>query len=161
MNFNKVFIGGRCARDPQLKFLPSQTAVTDFSIATNRKFKDGKGEAREEVVFIDCVAFAKTAELINEYFRKGSPIFCEGRLKLDQWDDKQTGAKRSKLSVIVENFQFVGGKSDAAEDAPRQPAMAGGGRKPSTPTQEPPFGDEQVFNSDDVPFHHEWHRTPL
>src|SRR3954468_24805801 len=107
-NFNRVFLMGNMTRDPQLKFLPSQMAVAEFGIATNRKFKTQSGEDREEVTFVDCSAFGRTAEVINQYFSKGKPIFIEGRLKYDTWEDKNGGGKRSKMSVVVERFEFIG-----------------------------------------------------
>src|ERR1700691_5835836 len=109
-SFNKVMLMGNLTRDPQLKYLPSQTAVAEFGIACNRKFRTATGEDREEVMFVDVAAFGKTGEIINQYFTKGKPIFIEGRLKLDQWEDKQGGGKRSKLTVVAENFQFIGGR---------------------------------------------------
>ena len=107
---NKVILVGNLTRDPQTKQLPTQTMVTEFGLAMNRKFRTQAGEDREEVTFIDCAAFGKTGELINQYFTKGKPIFVEGRIKYDSWEDKQGGGKRSKMSVIVENFQFIGGR---------------------------------------------------
>jgi single-strand DNA-binding protein len=109
-SFNKVILMGNLTRDPQLKYLPSQMAVVEFGLAMNRKFRTQAGEDREEVTFVDCSAFGKTGELINQYFTKGKPIFVEGRIKYDSWEDKQGGGKRSKISVVVENFQFVGGR---------------------------------------------------
>ncbi len=109
-SFNKVLLMGNLTRDPQLKYLPSQMAVAEFGVACNRKFRTAAGEDREEVTFVDVTAFGKTGEVINQYFTKGKPIFIEGRLKYDQWEDKQGGGKRSKLTVVVENFQFVGGR---------------------------------------------------
>jgi single-strand DNA-binding protein len=109
-SFNKVILMGNLTRDPQLKYLPSQTAVAEFGLAMNRKFRTQQGEDREEVTFVDCAAFGKTADVINQYFTKGKPIFIEGRLKFDSWEDKQGGGKRSRLTVVVENFQFVGGR---------------------------------------------------
>src|SRR3954464_12468689 len=109
-SFNKVILMGNLTRDPQLKYLPSQMAVVEFGLAMNRKFRTQAGEDREEVTFIDCAAFGKTGELINQYFTKGKPSFLEGRIKYDSWEDKQGGGKRSKLSVVVENFQFIGGR---------------------------------------------------
>ena len=90
-SFNKVILMGNLTRDPQLKYLPSQTAVTEFGLACNRKFKTQAGEDKEEVTFVDCTAFGRTGEVINQYFTKGKPIFIEGRLKYDQWEDKQGG----------------------------------------------------------------------
>src|SRR4051812_47419661 len=121
-SFNKVILLGNLTRDPQLKYLPSQTPVAEFGLAVNRKFRTQAGEDREEVTFVDCAAFAKQAELINQYFTKGKPIFIEGRLKYDSWEDKQGGGKRSKLTVVVENFQFIGSKNDG---------QGGGGGGPS------------------------------
>src|SRR5438067_963460 len=120
--YNKVILMGNLTRDPALKFLPSQTAVVEFGLAMNRKWKSQDGQDREEVCFVDCSAFGRTAEVINQYFTKGKPIFIEGRLKYDQWEDKQGGGKRSKLSVVIENFQFVGGR-----DGPGGGPGGGGG----------------------------------
>jgi single-strand DNA-binding protein len=108
--FNKVMLMGNVTRDPQLKYLPSQTPVAEFGLAVNRKYRTAQGEDREEVAFVEMSAFGKQAEVINEYCKKGKPLFVEGRLKYDQWDDKETGNKRSRLSVIVENFQFIGSR---------------------------------------------------
>lgn len=117
MPFNKVILMGNLTRDPQLKYLPSQTALVEFGIACNRKFKTQSGEQRDEVCFVDCVVFGKRAEVINQHFSKGKPIFVEGRLKYDTWEDKQNGGKRSKLSVMVENFEFVGGKDSVTKES--------------------------------------------
>src|SRR5580698_9185467 len=109
-SFNRVLLLGNLTRDPQMKYLPSQTPVVEFGLACNRKFKAASGEMREEVTFVDCAAFGRTAEIINQYCTKGRPLFVEGRLKLDQWEDKNGGGKRSKLSVVVENVQLLGGR---------------------------------------------------
>lgn len=120
-SFNQVILMGNLTRDPQLKYLPSQTALAEFGIAASRKFKTQAGEDREEVLFADCSAFGKTGELINQYFRKGKPIFVVGRLKYDSWEDKNGGGKRSKITVAVDSFQFVGGRDDAPSgDRPRR-----------------------------------------
>src|ERR1035437_3276644 len=109
-NFNKVILMGNLTRDPQLKYLPSQMAVAEFGLAVNHKFKTKTGEDREDVLFIDVAAFGKQAEVINQYCQKGKPILIEGRLKYDTWEDKNGGGKRSKHSIVVENFQFVGSR---------------------------------------------------
>jgi single-strand DNA-binding protein len=120
-NFNKVLLLGNMTRDPQLRYLPStNTAVVDFGLAVNRKYRTAAGEDREEVTFVDCSAFARSAEVINQYCTKGRPIFIEGRLKLDTWEDKNGGGKRSKISVVVESFQLLGSRGDA-------PGGGGGG----------------------------------
>lgn len=157
MNFNKVMLGGNLTRDPQLKYLPSQTAVTEFGVAVNRKFRTANGEDREEVLFVDCAAFGKTGEVINQHFQKGKPIFVEGRLKYESWDDKHGGGKRSKLTVVVDHFQFVGGPRDTdGDDTDQRPAAQYPrtrqtvGAKPASPEQ--PFGNEKHFEDSEIPF---------
>jgi single-strand DNA-binding protein len=166
-NVNRVILIGNLTRDPQLKYLPSQTAVVDFGMAMNRKFKGANGEDREDVCFVDVSAFGKQAEVINQYCQKGKQLYIEGRLKLDQWEDKQGGGKRTKLSVVVDNFQFLGGRDGGGgggggggaprqsgeEDQSRPPARAPQrGAAPPPQSQEPPIGDEQHFNDSDIPF---------
>jgi single-strand DNA-binding protein len=160
---NRVTLIGNLTRDPQLKYLPSQTAVAEFGLAMNRKYKTATGEDREEVCFVDCAAFGKTGEIINQYCQKGKLLYVEGRLKYDQWEDKQGGGKRSKLSVVVENFQFLGAResgggppSQGGEDQTR-PAARPAQQRAAPPAeqsapQEPPFGDEQQFNDKEIPF---------
>lgn len=106
---------GRLVRDPQLKHLANDQAVVDFGLAASRKFRTSAGEDKEETLFIDCQCWGKQALTINQYCTKGKPIFAWGRLKLDQWEDKQ-GGKRSKITFTVEGFQFVGGKPDDRDD---------------------------------------------
>jgi single-strand DNA-binding protein len=166
-SFNQVILLGNLTRDPQLKYLPSQTAVAEFGIACNRKFKTATGEEREEVAFVDCAAFGKTGELIHQYLTKGKPIFIQGRLKYDSWEDKQGGGKRSRLTVVVEVFQFVGGRdgggggAGAAAGAPpisdggeydQRPARPQPQRPQNAPPPQQPFGEEQQFKEDDIPF---------
>jgi single-strand DNA-binding protein len=112
-SFNKILLMGNLTRDPQMKYLPSQTAVCEIGIAANRKFRTQDGQDREEVLFVDCTAFGRQAEVINQYCSKGKPIFIEGRLKLETWEDKQGGGRRSKHTVVIDNFQFIGGRDDA------------------------------------------------
>src|SRR5271155_5711196 len=95
-SYNKVILMGNLTRDPQLKYLPSQTAVAEFGLAMNRKFKSASGEDREEVTFVDCAAFGRTGEVINQYFQKGKPIFIEGRLKYDQWETSKAAASAAR-----------------------------------------------------------------
>jgi single-strand DNA-binding protein len=114
-NFNRVLLLGNLTRDPQMKMLPSQMSVTEFALAVNRKYRTAAGEDREEVTFVEIVAFGKQAEIINQYCTKGGQLFVEGRLKLDQWEDKNGGGKRSKLSVVVENFQLLGGRGGGGQ----------------------------------------------
>lgn len=153
MNFNQVFIGGNVTRDPQLKYLPSQTPVVEFGIATNRKWRDKDGGDREEVTFVDCSAFGKTAEVINQYFRKGKPIFVSGRLKLDTWEDKQGGGKRSKMTVVIESFQFCGGdrQGDNGDDQTAPVRQQRPQRQPANDVERA-FQEDQRTRDDDLPF---------
>ena len=121
-NFNKVMLMGNLTRDPQLSYLPSQTAVVDFGLAVNRQWTGQDGSKREETCFVDCRAFGKPAETINKYMTKGRPIFVEGRLTYDTWT-AQDGSKKSRLRVTVENFQFLGGAPSGPEG--RAPGQAG------------------------------------
>src|SRR5688572_8488893 len=108
-NFNRIILAGNLTRDPELRVLPqSQMEVCDFGMAVNHRYKTQSGEQREEVLFIDCAVFGARAKVVKQYFAKGKPILVEGRLKLDTWEDKQGGGKRSKHSVVVDNFEFVG-----------------------------------------------------
>ena len=115
-SYNKVFLMGNLTRDPQVKHLPNrahgQMVVVEFGLAVNRKYRTADGVDKEEVAFVDCTAFGRQAETISQYCTKGKPIFVEGRLKFDTWDDRAGGGKRSKLSVVVENFQFLGRPGD-------------------------------------------------
>jgi single-strand DNA-binding protein len=168
-SFNQVILMGNLTRDPQLKYLPSQTAVAEFGIACNRKFKGQNGEEREDVTFVDCSAFGKTGELINQYFTKGKPIFIQGRLKYDSWEDKQGGGKRSRLTVVVDNFQFIGGRDGGGAGGGGGGASQEGGdyeqrpprpqqnrpqpaRPQNAPPPQQPFGEEEQFKEDDIPF---------
>ena len=150
-NLNKVMLMGNITRDLELKYMPSQTAVCDFGLAINRTWTGQDGIKKEEVTFVDCSCFGKTAEILSKYKKKGDPLFVEGRLKLDQWDDKATGAKRSKLGVVAETVQFLGSAPSAGEGgapaAPRAPRPAAA----SAPASEPVEGDAPP-ESDDVPF---------
>ena len=108
-NYNKVIMAGHLTRDPQLSTLPSNTTVCEFGLASSRKFKKQDGNSGEEVCFVDCRVFGKQAETFNQYMNKGKPVLVEGRLKYDSWEAKD-GGKRSKLYIVVDSFQFLGGK---------------------------------------------------
>ena len=121
-SFNKVFIMGNLTRDIKLTYLPSQTPVSEFSIATSRKFKKQDGTMGEDTCFVDCRIFGKSAEVVDKYLKKGDPIFVEGRLQLDQWE--KDGVKQSKLRVFVENFQFMPRK-ERQEDTSQAQTIGG------------------------------------
>jgi single-strand DNA-binding protein len=129
-SFNKVILLGNLTRDPEMKFLPSGTPVTEFGIAMNRKWTDqATNQPREAVTFVDCKAMGRQAEVLSQHMRKGSPLFVEGRLDFRQWEGPD-GGKRSKLEVFVENFQFVGAPRDQqggepSAARPPRPARAG------------------------------------
>ena len=155
-NFNKVILAGNMTRDPELRYTPKGSAVAEFGLAINRKWKSETGEAKEEVTFVDIVAYGRTGEVIAQYLKKGRPIMIEGRLKLDQWDDKATGAKRSKMRVVCESFEFLDsgnraeGAPPSAPAAPR-PARPAAPAAPSAPAA-PADHDGPPEESDDVPF---------
>ena len=125
-SFNKVVLLGNLTRDPQLSYLPSQTAVVEVGLATNRTFKKQDGTQGSETCFVDCQMFGKRAEVINKYFHKGDPILVEGRLKFDSWQ-AQDGSKRSKLRVFIENFEFVGGSGQRGAGPGGGGGQGGGG----------------------------------
>lgn len=163
-NFNKVLLAGNLTRDPQLSHLPSNMAVVEFGMAINRKWRSQAGEMKEEVTFVDIRAYGRQAETLNQYMTKGKPIFIEGRLKFDSWESKE-GQKRSKLYVIVDTFQFIGGPPGGAGGAganrggdryerterPAPSARSSGGGN-SAPMDEMPPIDETVPAGDDIPF---------
>jgi single-strand DNA-binding protein len=150
---NKVFLIGNLTRDPELRVTPKGTAICQFGIAVNRQFKDDTGATRDETTFVDIEAWGKQGELVSKYLNKGSLAMVEGRLKLDQWDDKQTGQKRSKIKVVLDNVQFLSTRSSAGGP----PASAPEG-DPSAPSHAParpakpaaPAGPEA--SDEDVPF---------
>lgn len=119
-NFNKVILAGNLTRDPELRYTPHGTAIAKIGLAINRRYTGQDGVAKDETTFVDVDAFGKQAETITKHLKKGRPVLIEGRLKLDQWDDKTTGQKRSRLGVILESFQFIDSKQEGAA-APAKP----------------------------------------
>ncbi len=147
-NFNKVILAGNLTRDPELRYTPKGMAIAKITLAINRSWKSEAGEMKEEVTFVDVDAFGRTAENIGQYFKKGRPILVEGRLKYDTWEDKQTNQKRSKLGVVLENFQFMDSKGSGDGDAPRnRPAASASKAEAPSETDAPPPPED-----DDVPF---------
>jgi len=117
-NLNKVQLIGNLTRDPELRHTPRGTAITEISIAINRTWKDDSGNKQEEVTFVEVTFWGRTAETIQTHLAKGAPIYVEGRLQLDSWDDKDTGKKRTKLRVVGENFQFLASGQKRSNDNP-------------------------------------------
>ncbi len=107
-SLNKVLLMGNLTRDPELRVTPKGTSICQFSLAINRQFKMESGESREEVIYVDVEAWGKQGETIAKYVGKGRPLYVEGRLRLDQWEDKNTKEKRSRMKVVLEQFQFLG-----------------------------------------------------
>jgi single-strand DNA-binding protein len=148
-SFNKVILLGNLTRDPEVRYTPKGTAVTDLGLAVNRTYTADNGEKREEVTFVDVTFWGRTAEVAGEYLKKGRPVFVEGRLQLDSWDDKQSGQKRTKLKVIGENMQMLG--------APRGGGSSGGdeessgGSRASRPAP-PPKAAPSAPDDDEIPF---------
>ena len=149
-SFNKVILVGNLTRDPELRYTPKGTAIAKIGLAVNRNWTSESGEKKEEVTFIDVDVFGRTAENVGQYMRKGRPILVEGRLRLDQWDDKQTGQKRSRLGVVAETVQFLGsptgGDGGAPAPARQRPAAA------AAPAAGEPVEGDGPPESDDVPF---------
>jgi single-strand DNA-binding protein len=157
-SFNKVILMGNLTRDPELRYTPKGMAIAKVGLAVNRVWTNEAGEKKEEVTFVDVDVFGRTAENVGQYMRKGRPILIEGRLRLEQWDDKQTGQKRSKLGVVAETVQFLGspagaggeGGAGAPSSAPR-PQRPAAPAAAAAPAGEPLEGDGPP-ESDDVPF---------
>ncbi len=153
--YNKVLLMGNLTRDPELRYTPKGTAIAKLGLAVNRSWRDESGQTKEEVTFVDIDAFGRQAETIGQYMKKGRPIFIEGRLRLDSWEDKQTNQKRSKLGVVLESFQFLdSGSKTATDDAgaasPRPPVSAPpAGSPPAAPAAS---GNDDTPSEDDVPF---------
>ncbi len=150
-SFNQVIILGNLTRDVELRHTPSNQAVANIGLAMNRQYQTKDGERREETTFVDCEAWGRQAEVMAQYLSKGRPVFIQGRLKLDTWQDQQ-GQNRSKLKVVVENFQFVGGR-----DGGGAPGGGGGGGSYSSagsPAQDGGGGGggHQPVSDDDIPF---------
>jgi single-strand DNA-binding protein len=133
-SLNKVMLIGNLTRDPELRVTPKGTAICQFGLAVNRQFKDESGATRDETTFVDIEAWGKQGETVAKYLTKGRPLFVEGRLKLDTWDDKTTGQKRSKMKVVLENFQFLGGREGGE----------GGGAPGAAPRAASTGGDEGI-----------------
>jgi len=150
-SFNKVILLGNLTRDPEVRYTPKGSAVCDLGIAVNRVYTTDSGERREEVTYVDVVLWARLAEIAGEYLKKGRPVFIEGRLQMDTWDDKQTGQKRTRLRVVGESMQLLGGRAPGAgatgevagEDRQTGGAKTSAPPKPSKPAE--PDEDEIPF----------------
>ncbi|MEY2878956.1 MAG: Single-stranded DNA-binding protein [Verrucomicrobiota bacterium] len=161
---NKVLLMGNLTRDPELRVTPKGTPICQFSLAINRSFKMESGETREEVTYVDVEAWGKQGETIAKYVTKGRPLYVEGRLRLDQWEDKNTKEKRSRMKIVLENFQFLGdgrggagagGAPGAASAAPSSGGefdQAAPPERHSPPARSAPKPGAQENLDEDVPF---------
>lgn len=166
MNINNAVLGGNLTRDVELKYTQSNMAIGTFGIANNRKFTTASGEKREDVLFIDCTAWGKTAEILSQYFKKGKPICVVGRLRLETWQDKNDGSKRSKISLTVDSFSFAGGKGEheagsepddgyAVDPAPARAPKAQPNQTETLhgdPPKQPRTPAPAIIDEDEIPF---------
>jgi len=152
-SFNKVILLGNLTRDPEVRYTPKGSAVCDLGIAVNRVYTTDSGEKREEVTYVDVVLWARLAEIAGEYLKKGRPVFIEGRLQMDTWDDKQSGQKRTKLRVVGESMQLLGSRpvgGGAAAETAGEDRQTTAGSKASTPP--PKSAGQTEPDEDEIPF---------
>ncbi len=149
--FNKVILMGNLTRDPETRTTPSGQSVTQFSLAVNRTWKGADGQQQESVSYIDCTAWGKAGEIITQYMSKGRALLVHGRLDQRTWDDKESGQKRSKVEVVVEDFNFVDGGQGGGDggSAPRQSSNASTSKKPAPAAAD---ADDQPIDLSDIPF---------
>lgn len=153
-NLNKVMLMGNLTRDPEVRYTPKGTAVAELGMAINRVYSAENGEKREETTFVDVTLWGRTAEIAGEYLKKGRPVFIEGRLQLDTWDDKQTGQKRSKLKVVGEGMQLIGSRGGGEGGGGGESSGAAPQSRPAArpAPQKPPVDPDLQPEEDDIPF---------
>ena len=156
-SFNKVILAGNLTRDPELRYTPSGKAIAKFGLAINRNWTNEAGEKKEDVTFVDIDAFGRQAEVVAQYMKKGRPLLVEGRLRLDQWEDKNTHQKQTKLKVVLEGFSFIdskGGDDGSAPNpiSPRPAAASAGAPAPVNGPAAAPEESGPPPSEDDVPF---------
>src|SRR5215211_4739765 len=154
-SFNRVILLGNLTRDPEVRYTPKGSAVAEVGLAVNRVYTTEGGEKREETTFVDVTLWGRTAEIAGEYLKKGRPVLIEGRLQLDTWDDKQSGQKRSKLKVVGEAMQLLGGRPGGGGGGEGDEGSSGGGGyqksagKSTTPPARPAPSEP---DDDEIPF---------
>lgn len=157
-SFNKVILMGNFTRDPELRYLPNNTAVCDMGLAVNDRFQNkATGQWEDRPNFVDCTAFGRTAENISKFFAKGRPIFIEGKLRFEQWEDRQSGQKRSKLKVVIDTWQFVDSKDSAGAGGGAPTGSAGYGNRQQADNgggwdNGGGGGGHEAVDEDDIPF---------
>jgi single-strand DNA-binding protein len=144
---------GNLTRDPEIRYTPKGTAICQMGLAVNRVWTDENGQEKEEVTFVDIDVWGKQAETASKYLTKGRPVFIEGRLKLDQWDDKESGQKRSRLKVVCERLQFIGAPKNVefSADAPAASSRRTAAVSPPADAPAPAEADTGT-DGDDIPF---------
>jgi single-strand DNA-binding protein len=152
-SFNKVILLGNLTRDPEVRYTPKGTAVTELGMAVNRVYTAENGEKREETTFVDVTLWGRTAEIAGEYLKKGRPVFIEGRLQLDTWDDKQSGQKRSKLKVVGEGLQLLGSRPGGSGGGGGGDEESSGASR-SSKSAPPPKAAPSEPDDDEIPFYY-------
>ena len=147
---NTTTIIGNLTRDPEVRYTPKGTAVAEIGLAVNRIYSGEDGEKKEETPFVDVTLWARQAEVAGQYLKKGRPVFIEGRLQLDTWDDKQTGQKRSRLRVVSENLQLLGSRQEGDSSSPAPPPRRASAA--ATPSRPEPRDPDLDVEPDDIPF---------
>jgi single-strand DNA-binding protein len=155
-SLNKVFLMGNLTRDPELRYTPSGTAICEFGLAINRRFLAKDGQQQEETCFVDLTMWGKRGTVVSEYLHKGDPIFVEGRLQYDSWEG-QDGRRRNKLKVVVDNFEFIGGRrgeggGSRAEGGGREPRPQQPPSERQAPPEQQPAEEGFDVSDDEIPF---------
>jgi single-strand DNA-binding protein len=151
-SFNKVILLGNLTRDPEIRYTPKGTAVTELGMAVNRVYTAENGEKREETTFVDVTLWGRTAEIAGEYLKKGRPVFIEGRLQLDTWDDKTSGQKRSKLKVVGEGLQLIGSRPGGGGGGGGGDEESSSAPRSSSRPAPPPIAAPSAPDDDEIPF---------
>ena len=150
---NKVILIGNCTRDPEVRYTPKGTAVADISMAMNRYYSSDGGDRREETTFVDVTLWGRQAEVAGEYLKKGRPVYIEGRLQMDSWDDKNTGQKRTKLKVVGESMQLLGSRDGGGSNSGNSgPSSDSSFNHTSNQSSAPNDGAQFDAEDDDIPF---------
>ena len=144
-SLNRVLLMGNCTRDSELRYTPNGTAILTFGLAVNRKYRDGKGEMVEEVTFVDVDLWGQRGEACQEFLLKGKSVYVEGRLKFEQWDDKDTGQKRSRMKVVAERVQFPEPRAASSARSAEQ-------SQPAEPVAEESKAEAPLYEEENVPF---------
>lgn len=159
--FSKAIIAGNVTRDPEMRTTPSGSQVCSFAIAVNRSYKDSSGAQQDQVSYLDCVAWGKSAEIISQYIKKGSQLLVSGRLEQRSWEDKNSGQRRSRTEIVVEDFSFIGGNNNGGNGGGSYGGGSrGGGSKAAAATEDVGTGSDIVpddvpddqINLDEIPF---------